>query len=50
MVKKELENSDFRKSLYFLYSGRSKKKKERKKRKKQAASGCLHYIKSIAKI
>ena len=36
MFKIELENRNFRKSLYFYIV--------------YAASGCLHYIKSIAKI
>ena len=44
MFKIELENRDFRKSLYFYIVDAGKKKKKR------AASGCWHYIKSIANI
>ena len=53
MFKIELENRDFRKSLYF-YIVDAKKKinklKKKKKKKKRAASGCWHYIKSRADI
>ena len=45
MFKIELENRDFRKSLYFYIVDAGKKKKKKKK-KKRAASGCWHYIKS----
>ena len=48
MFKIELENRDFRKSLYFYIVDAGKKKK--KKKKKRAASGCWHYIKSRANI
>ena len=47
MFKIELENRDFRKSLYFYIVDAGKKKKKKKKR---AASGCWHYIKSKANI
>ena len=47
MFKIELENRDFRKSLYFYIVDAGKKKKKKKK-KKRAASGCWHYIKSRA--
>ena len=47
MFKIELENRDFRKSLYFYMVDAEKKKKKKKKR---AASGCWHYIKSKANI
>ena len=47
MFKIELENRDFRKSLYFYIVDAGKKKKKKKKR---AASGCWHYIKSRANI
>ena len=52
MFKIELENRDFRKSLYFYIvdAEKKKKKKKKKKRKKRAASGCWHYIKSRANI
>ena len=43
----ELDNHDFRKSLYFYKVDAEKKKKKKKKR---AASGCWHYSKSIANI
>ena len=43
MFKIELENRDFRKSLYFYIVDAGKKKK-------RAASGCWHYIKSRANI
>ena len=46
MFKIELENRDFRKSLYFYKVDAGKKKKK----KKRAASGCWHYIKSRANI
>ena len=46
MFKIELENRDFRKSLYFYIVDAGKKNKK----KKQAASGCWHYIKSRANI
>ena len=46
MFKIELENRDFRKSLYFYKVDAGEKKKE----KKRAASGCWHYIKSRANI
>ena len=45
MFKIELENRDFRKSLYFYIVDAGTKKK-----KKRAASGCWHYIKSRANI
>ena len=48
MFKIELENRDFRKSLYFYIVDAGKKKK--KKKKKRAASGCWHYSKSRANI
>ena len=48
MFKIELENRDFRKSLYFYIVDAEKRKK--KKKKKRAASGCWHYIKSRANI
>ena len=47
MFKIELENHDFRKSLYFYIVDAGKK---RKKKKKRAASGCWHYIKLRANI
>ena len=50
MLKIELENRDFRKSLYFYIVDAEKKKKKKKKKKKRAASGCWHYIKSKANI
>ena len=54
MFKIELENRDFRKSLYFYIVDAGKKKKQKTKNKKQkiirAASGCWHYIKSRANI
>ena len=50
MFKIELENRDFRKSLYFYIVDAGKKKKKKKKKKKRAASGCWHYIKSRANI
>ena len=46
MFKIELENRDFRKSLYFYKVDAGKKKKK----KKRAASGCWHYSKSRANI
>ena len=46
MFEIELENRDFRKSLYFYIVDARKKKKT----KKRAGSGCWHYIKSIANI
>ena len=48
MFKIELENRNFRKSLYFYIVDAEKKKKKKKKKKKRAASGCWHYIKSRA--
>ena len=46
MFKIELENRDFRKSLYFyIVDAGKKKEKKKKKKKKRAASGCWHYIK-----
>ena len=45
MFKIELENCDFRKSLYFY-----KVDAEKKKKKKLAASGCWHCSKSRANI
>ena len=45
MFKIELENRDFRKSLYFY-----KVDAEKKKKKKRAASGGWNYIKSRANI
>ena len=50
MFKIELENRDFRKSLYFYIVDAEKKKKKKKKKKKRAATGCWHYIKSRANI
>ena len=53
MFKIELENRDFRKSLYFyIVDAKKNKKKNKKKTKKikRAASGCWHYIKSRADI
>ena len=50
MFKIELENRDFRKSLYFYIVDDEKKKKKKKKKKKRAASGCWQYIKSRANI
>ena len=49
MFKIELENRDFRKSLYFyIVDAGKKRKKKNKKIKKRAASECWHYIKSRA--
>ena len=42
MLKIELENRDFRKSLYFYIVDAEKK---RKKEKKRFASGCWHFMK-----
>ena len=47
MFKVELENRNFRKSLYLYIVDAEKKMKKKKKR---AASGCWHYIKSRANI
>ena len=45
MFKIELENRDFRKSLFFYIVDAGKKKKT-----KRAVSGCWHYSKSRANI
>ena len=49
MFKIELENRDFRKSLYFNIVDAGKKKKKKRK-KERAASGCWHNNKSRANI
>ena len=53
MFKIDLENRDFRKSLYFYIVDawkKKRKKKKKRKRKKRAASRCWHYSKSRANI